>query len=277
MNTVRELVIVLATLAMGFAGLQGCSKKGAGPEAGDGKNSGKPAGAMTPVEAKARLQSVNNLRRLAQAMLTHTDAYRALPPAGGEPGPYKLPGLSWRAHLLPYLENEATYMKLKEEAWAGKAPMGWNRPDLAKLTITQFASPVPGKGKDTWETYYRVFIGNGAAFETGSLTKYPNDFTDGVVNTILIVEAGEPVPWPKPDELQYDPKKPLPKLGGLFADGFYAAFADGTVRFIPRSIDDKLLRAFITRSGDEQIKQAQLPLVVDTKELERIVETGKQP
>jgi hypothetical protein len=41
-----------------------------------------------------------------------------------------------------------------------------------------------------------------------------------------VVEAGEPVPWTKPDELLYQKKKDLPALGGLF-DG--VDIATGTV------------------------------------------------
>jgi hypothetical protein len=36
-------------------------------------------------------------------------------------------------------------------------------------------------------------------------------------------------------------------------DGFHAAFADGTVRFIKKDTDEKLLRALITRAGGEKV------------------------
>jgi hypothetical protein len=41
----------------------------------------------------------------------------------------------------------------------------------------------------------------------------------------MVVEAAEAVPWTKPADLPYDPKQPLPKLGGMFKDVFNAAFA----------------------------------------------------
>ena len=40
------------------------------------------------------------------------------------------------------------------------------------------------------------------------------DVTDGFSNTILIVEGPNTVAWSKPDEIEYDATKPLPKLGG---------------------------------------------------------------
>ena len=47
----------------------------------------------------------------------------------------------------------------------------------------------------------------------------------------MIVEAAEPVPWTKPEDVPYDDGKPLPELGGQFEDGTYVAFADGAVTF----------------------------------------------
>lgn len=110
-------------------------------------------------------------------------------------------------------------------------------------------------------TFYQAFAGPGAAFEIrlnekspfGAWgTSIPRDFPDGTSNTIAIAEAAEPVPWTKPAELIYDEKKPLPKLGGLFKGGFHAAFMDGSVRFLT-NIDERTLRALITRAGGEFI------------------------
>jgi hypothetical protein len=63
----------------------------------------------------------------------------------------------------------------------------------------------------------------------------------------MIVEAGEPVIWTKPDDLAYDPKKPLPRLGRLSDKGFHAAFTflGDRVQFIPRSTPEKELRSLI--------------------------------
>jgi hypothetical protein len=68
------------------------------------------------------------------------------------------------------------------------------------------------------------------------------------------VESGEAVQWSKPEDLAYDPKKPLPKLGGRFKEGFLVGMADGHVRMIPYGTDEKVLRAMITRTG-EPIKE----------------------
>jgi hypothetical protein len=80
---------------------------------------------------------------------------------------------------------------------------------------------------------------------------------------LVVVEATNAVPWTKPDDLIYDPDKPLPALGGLFRKptylacyeigrrgGFNACFGDGTVRFLYEDTDERTLRGFISRSGE---------------------------
>jgi hypothetical protein len=36
--------------------------------------------------------------------------------------------------------------------------------------------------------------------------------------TIMIVDAGDPVPWTKPQDLSFAPNNPLPELGAQFPD-----------------------------------------------------------
>ena len=57
----------------------------------------------------------------------------------------------------------------------------------------------------------------------------------------------------KPGELVYDPKRPLPKFGGLFKDGFNAGLMDGSVLFFSNKIDEPTLRGFITSNGQEMV------------------------
>jgi hypothetical protein len=103
-----------------------------------------------------------------------------------------------------------------------------------------------------YHTICHVFIGPGAAFEGREGKSLKTDFPDGASNTLLIVEAGQPVPRTKPDELLYDPKGPLPELKGVFQDSFRAAFADGHVRQIPYVVDEWTLRALITRNAGDR-------------------------
>ena len=79
------------------------------------------------------------------------------------------------------------------------------------------------------------------------------EILDGTSNTILAIETKPSVPWTKPDDVAYDSKQPLPKLGGVFEQGFLTLFADGSVRFISSSVDQIILRALFTKAGQEVI------------------------
>jgi RNA polymerase sigma factor (sigma-70 family) len=91
--------------------------------------------------------------------------------------------------------------------------------------------------------------------------RIPASIPDGTSNTLLIVEAGRAVPWTKPEDVSYHPKKPVPRLGGAFKNIFHAAFADGSVTALPRKIDEKTLRALITPAGGEVVDVNKDPLI----------------
>ncbi len=77
--------------------------------------------------------------------------------------------------------------------------------------------------------------------------------TDGTSNTILAVESRRDIPWTKPEDIPFDSKVQLPNVGEFSEDGFNALFADGSVRFVKKSIQPQVLKALITRDGGEVI------------------------
>jgi hypothetical protein len=173
--------------------------------------------------------------------------------------------LSWRVLLLPYLEEEPLFKKFRlNEAW--------DSPHNIKLLdrMPKVYAPVGRGDFEPHRTFYQAFVGPGAAFEHGRKLRFA-DFTDGVEDTIVLAEAGEAVPWTKPDDLVYEPGQPLPTLGGLFRGrtgifdepmkepGFNVATAWGQVYFIPSDrLDLKVLRGLITRNGGEKVHWSQI-------------------
>ena len=135
-----------------------------------------------------------------------------------------------RVALLPFPETQNDlYKEYKlDEPWDSDN----NKKVLAKMPKVFQAVPVDGATNPS----YFVFTGKQrrslAAMEG---TKLNGHNRDGTSNTLLVVEAKADIPWTKPEDLQYDPKKPLPKLGGYFAGGFNAAMADGRKRPVPSS------------------------------------------
>jgi hypothetical protein len=199
-------------------------------------------------EAAARSQSANNLKQIGLAMHGYLDAENTFPPRAVFDKDGKAL-LSWRVLLLPYLGQKDLYDQFKlDEPWDSKH----NKTLLAKIPPV-YRAPA-GKHKKDDTTFYLGFSGKGAFFE-GKKGIAITDVTDDVSNTIMVVEGGKEVPWTKPEDLDFDADKELPKLGGLFEGGFMAAFCDGSVRFLLAK--DKNLKAYVTRNGGEAIKQDQ--------------------
>jgi hypothetical protein len=211
-------------------------------------------------QMRMRRRSMNNLRQIAIALHNVHDAHKRLPPPAILSKDGK-PLLSWRVAILPYIEEMPLYNDFRrDEAWDSPH----NKQLLARMP--KIYAPISVKTKEPHSTFYRGFVpakGNkfttawqsirnpgGAEGANGPFGAWGGrlsaGFPDGTSNTIFVIEAGEAVPWTKPDELVYDENKALPKLGGLFADGTHAVMADGSIIFIPRQYNEQNLRALIT-------------------------------
>jgi len=195
-------------------------------------------------DADARKQSRDNLKNIVLAMHNHRDAFGAFPPAAVVDTKEKRL-LSWRVLLLPFLDEQKLFKEFKlTEAWDS----AHNKKLIARMP--RVYAPVAGAGKEPGLTYYQVFTGKGTAFE-GIFGLDISDFRDGTSNTIMLIEAAEPVPWTKPADIPYDAKKPLPKLGGLFADVIHVGAADGFVHTAKRRFNERAMRLMITRSDGQ--------------------------
>jgi hypothetical protein len=220
----------------------------------------EPGPVFPKTNAADRVRSINNLKMIGLAFHNYHDSYNGMPAAAAF-GTAKKPLLSWRVAILPYIEEDKLFKEFKlDEPWDSKH----NKKLLDKMPAI-FAPTIRGKPDKAGHTYYQVFTGPDTPFNIitreGSPRLGPRlaNFTDGTSNTILVVEAEKPVPWTKPEDIVYDPKKPLPKLGGLFKDRLHVVMGDGAVRVIGRKVKEAALRAIITPSGGEIIDWKDLP------------------
>jgi hypothetical protein len=236
----------------------------------------KAIGGSAVGKAADRARSMKNLKQIALAMHMYHDNYKCFPPAVLY-GPDGKTPYSWRVALLPFLEQAALYREYRfDEPWDGP-----NNRRLAETRVPVFQCP--SETARSANTSYFALVGPGTVFENrrgrkaadtagsgaGGMPGSPAaggtpgrrnrevitfaDITDGTANTLMVVEAKRDIPWSKPEDIPYDPKKPIPELGGYFEGGFYVALCDGSVHFLPGSIAEATLRAMITRNGREVI------------------------
>jgi hypothetical protein len=198
--------------------------------------------AFTRVEdARDRLIVSNNMKQMTLAMHDYNSTYGQLPTAQSIPGVQPASKLSWRVQILPFVEAQNLWVQFhQDEPWDSPH----NKPLLTPMPKI-FAHPKYPEANAQGLTYYRVFVGENAPFHPERVSRIPADFLDGTSNTILIVEAADPVPWTKPDELQYDRRKAVPKIGGHFRGGTVVVLADGSVRIISPSLSEQTLRSAI--------------------------------
>ena len=144
--------------------------------------------------------------------------------------------LSWRVQLLPYLEQKQLYDQFKlDEPWDSEH----NKKLVAKIPAI-FVPPAQKSAAGT--TTYLGPLGDGYLFRPKAKEGLKiADITDGTSNTIMIVEVadGSAVEWTKPGDWTPDAKEPAKALVGHYPEGFIAAFCDGSVRLLAKSIARK--------------------------------------
>jgi hypothetical protein len=201
-------------------------------------------------ESEIRIRAMNNLKQMGLATHNFHDTMGMLPfpgiaaPRGLGPKVTLNPKLSWRVAILPFIEQQNLYNHFHfDEPWDSE-----HNKTLIPLMPKVYAPPT-GVEAAKGHTFYRAFTGpNTISAAPLTLLGIP----DGTSNTIMVVEAGEAVPWTKPDEFPYDSNKPLPKLGGHFKGKMQALMGDGFVRILDLSkVDEKMIRAAITTNGGE--------------------------
>jgi hypothetical protein len=199
--------------------------------------------------------SSNYLKQIGLAIHTYHAEHKRLPAAAiyNKEG---RPLLSWRVAILPYLLDEKVRALFKEfrldEPWDSE-----HNKKLLKKMPRVYESPAARDG--TYTTYYQLITGPGTAFP-GKEGLRIAQITDGLSNTILVVEAGEAVPWTKPADIAYDPKKPLPKLGGVSKVGINVLWFDGSTTLMRRDFDVQTFRDAVTPSGGEVFDRAKLKM-----------------
>jgi hypothetical protein len=160
------------------------------------------------------------------------------------------PLLSWRVHLLPFLDEQKLYQEFHlNEPWDSE-----HNKALIKRMPAVYRSPNI-KWNLEGKTTYLAPVGKALMFTGDAHGVTIKEITDGLAITILLVDGSDDqaVLWTKPEDLKIDPKDPMRGLLGHYRGGFYTVFADASVHFIPEKFDKAMLYALFTRNGGELI------------------------
>ena len=200
-------------------------------------------------------QCTNNLKQIGIAMHNYHDTYKCFP-AAVLTDENDRPMRSWRVAILPFVEQAPLYdMYDFNEPWDGP-----NNSLFQDAPLPVYRCPDDG-GWMASETSYVMIVGEGTL---GGLPNEEVSFAevmDGTSNTIMVVEvAGAGIPWMEPRDITVEEAVTFvtdpaaSRFQQVHPGGVNVLLADGSVRFLPTSIDPKMLRAMLTRDDGQAVR-----------------------
>ena len=220
-----------------------------------------PTGCDMPVqqgikgsEQDRKMQCVNNIKQIALAMHVYHDANRCLPPAYTVDENGK-PLHSWRVALLPYMEQMALYDAIRhDEPWDSEH----NKQFHSRMPAV-YCCP-SADGDDHSMTGYSVVVGEEAPFGDPTTKLTFGNISDGLSNTIFLVERKKPVCWMDPtQEITFEEackgvNVSENGMGSNHSKGMNVGVFDGSMQFISDTVDPKDLRGGLTNAGGESVR-----------------------
>jgi tetratricopeptide (TPR) repeat protein len=210
--------------------------------------------------------SANNLKWIGLAIQEYFYEYNQFPAQASYDQQGK-PLLSWRVHILPFLDEEKLYKEFKlDEPWDSE-----HNKKLISRMPEKYKNPIIHK--KSFQTNYLVPVGNGTLFEIKKEAR-DLDIKNKTSNVAMVVEVNidHSVIWTKPKDFSYDPEKPLKGLGGLKDGKFHVLFAVGNVRTIHKKVDKELLKSVFSRkqnnlfSSDQKINDLTVAIHLDPED-----------
>lgn len=203
--------------------------------------------------AARRSQSADNLKQMGIAFEKYHEVHKNFPaPIRSKDG---TPLLSWRVAMLPFLGEQALFDQFhRDEPWDSP-----HNKHLLDRMPTVFV--LPGSQSAPGMTFYRSISGPGALFDPADkVAPTYASATDGLSNTVAIVEAREAVPWTRPDsEIPIDNEGATAsnalrrQFGGHFPGGANVLLLDGSVKFMKETIDAQNLKSVLTKNADDMV------------------------
>ena len=206
-------------------------------------------------QAAQRKARMNQFKNIGLAFHNYANRKKERFPAAASYDDEGKPLLSWRVHILPYIEQNALYNQFHlDEPWDSEH----NR-KLISIMPSLYIDPDPALRKLPTKglTTFVVPVGEGTMFDGPQGVTF-KDIMDGTSNTIMFVEVvpERAVVWTKPEDWEVDFDDPFAGVQRDDGEDFCTGWADAHARMISNDVEPWKMRAWLTRDGGE---------IVDTK------------
>ncbi len=207
--------------------------------------------------AARRAQCSNNMKQLGLATHNYHDVYSTMPTTtAGKDGD---PLVSWRLHVTPFLEQQAIYEAYdQKETFDSPANSGLSSMALLTYICPEDPAALPN-GTSYGAVFSRAEAPNPTLFVLDQPTRF-RDVTDGLSNTIMFVESNGLVnSWAAPRDLQLDSLPmningpPGSTISSGHKGGANVVMADGSIRFLPVSINPGTLKNALMRADGNPV------------------------
>jgi len=220
----------------------------------------------------AKVKSSNNMKMIMLALLNYEAANGCFPPAVVH-GPDGRPWHSWRMLILPYLEGGSEVYEAYDfsQAWNAEANLA-----VARRRIAAYRNPFDEA--DSGAAGYAVILSNDGVFPpAGATMRDANDrgfrargtklgeIPDGTSSTACLVpiDAAAGKPWTEPKDVPVaaatrvaDGGIQIVSAAGQDKAAYFSiGFCDGSIRTLPATVAEPVLRALTSRAGGERIDQ----------------------
>jgi prepilin-type processing-associated H-X9-DG protein len=239
-------------------------------------------------EAANRMQCQNNLRQIGLGLHAYHEALGTFPRGGWLIA--SAPNLSWGAALLPFIEQQAIYARIKldlpythsENLAAGQTVLPiFLCPSAPKTQLTRKSADLPSTSPQEYARNDYSGVNGERGLSSPTESNNPErgamifersislaEITDGASRTILIAEAPEGIHgvWLSVRNL-LDQSKPInapatfspqyvfydfgQEISSYHPGGAQTLFADGSVHFLSETMGSRSLAALCTRAGEE--------------------------
>jgi type II secretory pathway pseudopilin PulG len=200
-----------------------------------------------------KAKSAERLEMIAQALQAYHADHGSYPPAYVADASGK-PMHSWRVLILPYLGERVLYQQYDMN-------QPWDSPTNIMLLGRMpqvYISPGDDAAKMSFDTSYVVVVGPNTIFP-GAQSRSMNDVTDGLANTILVVEStASGICWMEPRDLDASKMDysinagPNNCMRSHHPYGAQAVFADGRTRFLTEDLPAEYVEALTTAASNDQ-------------------------